>query len=101
MQDSEVIKKIIHLVQRDIAEDVMPIKEMIGSEWTIDNKQYSIAIVEENGVRCFPAQGAADNDGYYAEGVGLSWERDAHIFKAFRDAGYKRVVRGGVSNGQL
>jgi len=38
-----------------------------------------------------PAKGGADNDAYYAPGVGMSWERSAGTFAAFYNANYRRV----------
>jgi len=36
--------------------------------------------------------GAASPDAYTADGVGVSWERDAPVFRKFKEANYVRVV---------
>jgi len=38
------------------------------------------------------AQTASDSEAYCANGVGVSWERNAHMFRAFKEAGYKQVI---------
>jgi len=47
---------------------------------------------KEGGISDNLAQTASSPECYYAEGVGLSWERNAYMFRAFKEAGYQPTV---------
>ena len=48
-------------------------------------------VIKVGGISEDLAQTASQPETYYADKVGMSWERDNHIFKAFKQAGYVAV----------
>ena len=91
MKDSEVIKE----VERRL--DVAGIPRVIGCELTLDNKQYSIAIVEENG-ELPPNPHKIVDELYTPLDVVNASKRDSSISEQAQfyllKARYKRVVKG-------
>jgi hypothetical protein len=74
-------------VREDLREDLKKELSSLG-----------VCIVDEDSITDNIAGSASQPDTYYADGVGLSWERNNSTFKAFKDAGFRKVYKLEVSD---